>query len=112
MITNLVQNDTNPLHIAQLTGHKNLKSLDSYSVASNHQQKQMSHTISGTVTSVAQLKNVTNQTQPITATCRQSSYIPNMQISGNNNKITITIPTLPPSKRRRPVIFSDSSDSE
>ena len=34
MITKLVQNNTNPLHVAQLTGHKNLKSLDSYSVVS------------------------------------------------------------------------------
>ena len=27
MITKLVQNDMNPLHVAQLTGYKNLKSL-------------------------------------------------------------------------------------
>ena len=47
MITKLVQNDVNPLHVAQLTGHKCLKSLDSYSKASLEQQKRMSHMISG-----------------------------------------------------------------
>ena len=51
MITKLVQNDTNPLHVAQLTGHKNIKSLDSYSVASKKQQRDMSHLISGVRTS-------------------------------------------------------------
>ena len=34
MITILVQNDMNPLHAAQFTGHKCVKSLDSYSKAS------------------------------------------------------------------------------
>ncbi len=48
MITRLVQSDQNPIHVTQLSGHKNLKSLDSYSVASKEQQKRMSHIISGT----------------------------------------------------------------
>ena len=33
MITRLVQSNIHPLHVAQLSGHKNLKSLDSYAVA-------------------------------------------------------------------------------
>ena len=36
MITKLVQNDTNPLHV---TGHKNINSLDSYSAASKKKTK-------------------------------------------------------------------------
>ena len=33
MISRLVEKNINPLHVAQLSGHKNLKSLDSYSNA-------------------------------------------------------------------------------
>ena len=47
MITKLVEQDINPLHVAQLSGHKNLKSIDSYSVTSKKQQRRMSHLISG-----------------------------------------------------------------
>ena len=46
-ITKLVEQDINPLHVAQLSGHKNIKSIDSYSVASKKQQRRMSHLISG-----------------------------------------------------------------
>ena len=56
MITKLVENDTNPLHVAQLTGHKNIKSLDSHSIASKKQQRDMSHLISG----VPAVKDITN----------------------------------------------------
>ena len=46
MITKLRHENINPLDIAQLSGHKNLKSLDSYSEASEDQQRRMSLTIS------------------------------------------------------------------
>ena len=58
MITKLVQNDTNPLHVAQLTGHKNIKSLDSYSIASKIQQKKMSHLISSTSSPLENVANI------------------------------------------------------
>ena len=45
MVTRLIQNEVHPLHIAQLSGHKNL-SLDSSSVVSVDQQKAMSNIIS------------------------------------------------------------------
>ena len=44
-----VQSNVHPLHVAQLSGHKNLKSLDLYAVASLQQQKDMSALISGTI---------------------------------------------------------------
>ena len=47
MIKWLVKENVNPLHVAQLSGHKNLKSLDSYSSASVEQQKSMSLIIRG-----------------------------------------------------------------
>ena len=73
MITKLVQKDTNPLHVAQLTGHK---SIDSYTVASKTQQKQMSHVISGS-SSHGPLKDVSNASS-------SSHQLPGMQITGNN----------------------------
>ena len=42
-----MKENVNPLHVAQLSGHKNLKSLDSYSSASVEQQKSMSLIIRG-----------------------------------------------------------------
>ena len=47
MLTQLVQQDVPHLNIAQLSGHKNLKSIESYSFPSEKQQKNMSHKISG-----------------------------------------------------------------
>ena len=47
MITRLIEIDVLPLIIAQLSGHKSLKSLNSYSHASIAQQQTMSLTISG-----------------------------------------------------------------
>ena len=57
MITKLMQNDIHPNHVAQLSGHKNLKSLDYYSKASDVQQKKMSNLISGASSAPS---NVTN----------------------------------------------------
>jgi len=47
MIKRLVKENVNPLHVAQLSGHRNLKSLDSYSSTSVEQQKSISLIISG-----------------------------------------------------------------
>ena len=48
MISHLVEKNINPLHVAQLSGHKKLKNLDAYSKASIEQQRCMSHIVSGT----------------------------------------------------------------
>ena len=45
-ITNLLNKNVNPLHVKQISGHKNLDSLNLYNVASNDQQKYMSRILS------------------------------------------------------------------
>ena len=44
-ITSLIENDINPLHVSQLTGHKNTDSLKSYYSASSKMKKKMSDII-------------------------------------------------------------------
>ena len=44
-ITSLLEKNVNPLHVSQLSGHKNVDSLNSYYVASNEQQQIMSDII-------------------------------------------------------------------
>ena len=46
IITHLRHENVNPLDISQLSGHRNLKSIDSYSTVSEEQQKQISFLIS------------------------------------------------------------------
>ena len=87
--TKLVQNDVNPLHVAQLTGHKCLKSLDSYSKASLEQQKRMSRLISGHSQPVSNITNTAPASNSsVTATTKSNhsseSLLPGMQIYGNN----------------------------
>ena len=47
MITTLRHENVNPLDISQLSGHKNLESIDTYSEASAEQQRRMSFILSG-----------------------------------------------------------------
>ena len=44
-ITTLLDNNVNPLHVSQLSGHKNVESLKSYHTASLQQQQSMSNLI-------------------------------------------------------------------
>ncbi len=46
MVTCLTKNSVPETQIIQLTGHKNLQSLNSYKKASLQQQKEMSHVLS------------------------------------------------------------------
>ena len=55
MIMKLMQNNINPNHVAQLSGHKNIKSLDYYSKNSDAQQQKMSNLISGALPQVMSL---------------------------------------------------------
>ena len=57
-VTNLLNNNVNPLHIQQITGHKKLESLNQYNTAPMHVQKQMSHTLSN----VASPRPISNET--------------------------------------------------
>ena len=47
MIQTLVNNDVPPTDIIQLSGHKNVQSITSYSTVSQKQQWNMSHTLTG-----------------------------------------------------------------
>jgi len=47
MIQTLVNNDVPPTDIMQLSGHKNVQSITSYSTVSQKQQLNMSHTRTG-----------------------------------------------------------------
>ena len=74
MVTRLIQNEVHPLHIAQLSGHKNLKSLDSYSVASVDQQKAMSSIISSNrnqPTSTANRTGLVDVTNRVSHFCKK-----------------------------------------
>ena len=106
MITKLVEKDTNPLHVAQLTGHKNLKSIDSYAVASKTQHKQMSHVISGSSSSHGPLKSISSSS---------SHEFPEMQITGNNTILARSQAqsmsyNTPPRMKRRKMYLIDSDD--
>ena len=118
MITKLVQNDTNPLHVAQLTGHKNIKSLDSYSVASKKQQRDMSHLISG----VPAVKDITNTRTVCSSPSNPGVPLPScsagMTITGNNvvniyfnqqSQSSLTC-SKSPARKRRAIIFDDSDE--
>ena len=108
MISRLVEKNINPLHVAQLSGHKNLKSLDSYSKASTEQQRCMSHIVSGT----------TIQQSCSTTETSGTSVLPGMTINGETVNIffnqissqsaSTCISTQP--KKRRVVLYS--SDEE
>ena len=105
MITALRNENVNPLDIGQLSGHKNLKSIDSYSTVSVEQQKEMS---------LNQL-SLTSSSQSSMATGTTANTA-----SGNHlfsgavfNNCTIVIgersPQLP-SKRKRIVIHEDDDE--
>ena len=88
MAIRLIQGNV-PQQVAQLTGHKNLKSLDNYASASTEQQKSMSLTISGKRQA---LQSVTNQPRMAINTAMyheppsseaSSSILPGMTISSN-----------------------------
>ena len=74
MVTHLIQYNIHPLQVVQLSGHKNLKNLDSCSVASEQQQKAMSK-----ITSRKPLADVMN-----TAVYTSPGINIHVHVSGNN----------------------------
>ena len=122
MIQRLVDSKFTPNEVAQLSGHKNLKSLDCYMTASKETQKQMSLTLSNGVVQVEKSANVSPAAQ--NQTISQSSHIAapsglfsNAVMTGCSFNIAINMNTLStepssqqPPKRRR--IMIDDSDSD
>jgi len=53
MIQKLNDSNIPPTHVIQLSGHRNVQSVNSYSTVSNEQQKNMSLILSGNTTSTS-----------------------------------------------------------
>ena len=117
MITALRHENVNPLDISQLSGHKNLKSIDSYSTVSVEQQKEMSLKISGHCgarPALNQLSLNSSAQSSMTTGATASTACGNHLFSGAVfNSCTIVIgeksPQLP-SKRKRIVIQEDDDE--
>ena len=100
MCTNLLHAGVPPTVVAQLSGHKNIQSLMSYSVASNDQQKEMYNILSG---------NTRSRLPAITDGSRNthSSPIPGPVVSAR------PMPALPPATTLStgPLTFTKTAES-
>ena len=120
MITTLRHENINPLDISQLSGHKNLKSIDTYSEASEEQQRRMSLAISGRSGGHVKPLEEKKQLNLQQSSSTESTTSAFAMLSGavfNNCTITFTNPgnaavgdNEQRSKRRRIVIESDEED--
>ena len=76
MIQTLSENDIPPTHIAQLSGHKNLKSIENYTKALTKQQMKMSQVlgsvVAGTATKTSSCEKVNPVISPPTSESQQS----------------------------------------
>ena len=116
MLTRLVQKDVPHLHVAQLSGHKNLKSIDSYATPSSNQQREMSYIISGK--SQSPLCDRSNFQHATTST--SSSVLPGLTVSGNqtvnmyfgqiSTQVATTSQHLPLKRRHAAILDSNDED--
>ena len=117
MITALRHENVNPLDISQISGHKNLKSIDSYSTVSVEQQKEMSLKISRHCSARPVLNqlslNSSAQSSMATGTTASTASGNHLFSGAVFNNCTIVIgersPQLP-SKRKRIVIHEDDDE--
>ncbi|XP_022808714.1 uncharacterized protein KIAA1958-like [Stylophora pistillata] len=117
MITALRHKNANPLDISQLVGHKNLKSIDSYSTVSVEQQKEISLKISshcGARPALNQLSlNSHLQSSMATGTNASTACGNQLFYGAVFNNCTIFIggksPQIP-SKRRRIVLHKENDE--
>lgn len=94
MIQTLSENDIPPTHIAQLSGHKNLKSIENYSKVSTKQQMKMSQVLSsvvaGTATKTSSFETANPAISPCTSESQQSmALFSGAVIQGGNFSINI-----------------------
>ena len=94
MIQTLSENDIPPTHIAQLSGHKNLKSIENYSKVSTKQQMKMSQVLSsvvaGTATKTSSYEKANPTISPSTSESQQSmALFSGAVIQGGNFSINI-----------------------
>ena len=71
MITALVKNDIPETQIIQLSGHKNLHSLNCYKKASMEQQKDMSHILSSYSLPGQTSRSTKDNSTPLHFNCQQ-----------------------------------------
>ena len=94
MIQTLCENDFPPTNIAQLSRHKNLKSIENYSKVSTKQQMQMSKVLSsvvaGTTTNTSSYETAIPAISPSTSESQQSmALFSGAVIKGGNFSINI-----------------------
>ena len=94
MIQTLSENDIPPTHIAQLSGHKSLKSIENYSKVSTKQQTKMSQVLSsvvaGTATKTSSCEQANPAISPSTSESQQSKALfSGAVIQGGNFSINI-----------------------
>ena len=94
MIQTLSENDIPPTHIAQLSGHKNLKTIENYSKVSPKQQMKMSQVLSsvvaGTATKTSSFETANPAISPSTSDSQQSMVLFSAAvIQGGNFSINI-----------------------
>ena len=73
MIQTLSENDIPPTHIDQLSGHKNLKSIEHYSKVSTKQEMQMSKLFSSVISATATKTSSHDERENPTAICPSNS---------------------------------------
>ena len=75
MIQKLNDNNIPPTHIMQLSGHRNVQSVNDYSTVSNEQQKNMSLILSGNTTSTSMEKRPVSRRSGVATECCESSFM-------------------------------------
>ena len=77
MVQKLNDNNIPPTHIIQLSGHRNVQSVNNYSTVSNEQQKNMSLILSGNTTSTSIEKRPVSSSRSGVATecCESQSFM-------------------------------------
>ena len=121
-VTNLLNNNINPLHVQQITGHKKLESLNQYNTAPINIQKQISNVLSScyesSSSSSSSKRPISNQVIPLTVQNEQHNKWNPVQSLFNganitnctfNINLTESSKENNPAKRRR-VIFDEDDD--
>ena len=76
MIQKLNDNNISPTHIMQLSGHRNVQSVNNYSTVSNEQQENMSLILSGNITTTSmEERPVSSSRKGVASECCEYSYM-------------------------------------
>ena len=117
-ITTLLNNDIHPLHVMQLSGHKNIESLNHYKIASKDQQRKMSNILNNAPTRdrsplrISSANSSHSSTHQVSLASKDDSTIASL-FSGatlRDNVININITQQLQQPRRKRYIIYDSDD--